>query len=65
MRRPGQREAAAACVVAIDLVGDVDDPDVGNDREDDRLDDTDELVRESVVGEEGDRAVTQGFRQLS
>jgi hypothetical protein len=55
LRRPAQGEAAGSHVVGRDLVGEVDDGDVGSDGADHGLHDTDELVTRAVVRQEGDR----------
>ena len=63
LRAAGEREAAAANVVGLDLVREVDDGDLGGDRADHRLHDADELVGEAVVGQEGDRVVPAAHRR--
>ena len=58
LHRPHQCERTGADVESRDLVGDVDDAQVGRDVEHDRVTDTDELVGPAVVGEERDERRT-------
>src|SRR5690606_21395206 len=59
LHRPGQGQPAGAHVEGRDVVGDVDDGDLGAELPDHRVDDADELVRAPVVGEERDRVVSE------
>ena len=54
-RRASERERAPEHVLPRDRVREIDDPGIGRDPQHDAAADTDELVRQPVVGQEDDR----------